>query len=70
MSLRLISKKNDSVGVTVDVDAAIHNEAFHGQNGAVYGFSISLASEVSKPSLSVSPNSQTVLPSEVMTESV
>ena len=42
MSLRLISKKNDSVGVTVDVDAAIHNEAFHGQNGAVYGFIISL----------------------------
>lgn len=44
MSLRLISKKNDSVGVTVDVDAAIHNEAFHGQNGAVYGFYISLES--------------------------
>ncbi len=44
MALRLISKKNDSVGVTVDVDAVEHHKAFHEQSGAVFGFSVSLSS--------------------------
>lgn len=44
MALRLISKKNDSIGVTVDVDAVEHHKAFHEQSGAVFGFSITLSS--------------------------
>ena len=42
--MRLIEKKNDSVGVTVDNGALINWASVGGQNGALTGFALSLSS--------------------------
>ena len=42
--MRLIEKKNDSVGVTVDNGALINWASVGGQNGALTGFTLSLSS--------------------------
>lgn len=41
--MRLIEKKNDSIGVTVDNDALINWASVGGQNGAITGFALSLS---------------------------
>lgn len=46
--MRLIEKKNDSVGVTVDNGALINYAAVGGQNGALAGFNISIEAGIVK----------------------
>lgn len=41
--MRLIEKKNDSVGVTVDNGAVMNYASVAGQNGAIYGFTLALS---------------------------